>query len=127
MFSLACGAVVEMGACRYAGKGQGELSLLQRVWGMFRPGDVLLTDRLMCSWREMVELKLRGVDSVTRLCRRRADFRRGKRLGKNDHIVDWPKPQKPRAARLHRSALTLGGRRFRRVNTRVCIRRAARR
>jgi len=43
-------------------------------------------------------LKLRGVDSVTRICRRTADFRRGKRLGKGDHIVNWLKPQKPRSA-----------------------------
>ena len=100
VFSLACGVVMEMSVCRYAGKGQGELSLLRRVWGMFAPGDVVLTDRLMCSWREMVELKQRGVDSVTRLCRRTADFRRGKRLGKGDHIVDWPKPTKPRSANI---------------------------
>ena len=98
VFSLACGAVVELGACRYAGKGQGELSLLRRMWGLFAPGDVLLTDRLICSWREMVMLKQRGVDSVTRLCRRTSDFRRGKRLGKGDHIVKWPKPTKPRSA-----------------------------
>jgi hypothetical protein len=43
-------------------------------------------------------LQQRGVDSVTRLnkARRKADFRRGKRLGKDDHLVRWPKPQKPR-------------------------------
>ena len=28
---------------------------------------------------------------------RTADFQRGKRLGKRDHIVTWPKPQKPRS------------------------------
>jgi hypothetical protein len=57
----------------------------------------VLTDRLMCSWTEMVMLKGRGVDSVTRLSKRRADFRRGKRLGKDDHIVKWLKPTKPRS------------------------------
>ena len=43
-------------------------------------------------------LQQRGVDSVTRLnkARRKADFRRGKRLAKDDHIVRWPKPRKPR-------------------------------
>ena len=41
-------------------------------------------------------LKQRGVDSVTRLAKRTADFRRGKRLGEGDHIVKWPKPRKPR-------------------------------
>jgi len=44
-------------------------------------------------------LKQRGIDSVTRLNKatRSADFRRGKRLAKDDHIVRWPKPQKPRS------------------------------
>ncbi|MBL6704623.1 MAG: IS4 family transposase [Planctomycetaceae bacterium] len=99
VFSLACGAVLELGICRYAGKGQSEQGMLRAMWEMFRPGDVLLTDRLMCSWVETATLKGRGVDSVTRLSSNRtADFRRGKRLGKGDHIVQWPKPLfKPRS------------------------------
>ena len=92
IMSLSCGAIVGLGFRRFAGKGQGELNLLRQLWDLFSPGDVLLGDRLMCSWREMVMLKQRGVDSVTRLCRRKVDFRRGKRLGKGDHIVHWPKP-----------------------------------
>ena len=90
--SLSCGAIVSLGFRRYAGKGQGELSILRQLWDIFVPGDVLLGDRLMCSWREMVMLKQRGVDTVTRLSRRKADFRRGKRLGKGDHVVLWRKP-----------------------------------
>jgi hypothetical protein len=43
-------------------------------------------------------LKARGIDSVCRFTsHRRADFRRGKRLGHGDHIVIWPKPPKPRS------------------------------
>jgi hypothetical protein len=45
----------------------------------------------------MAMLQERGVDYVTRLNRRNADFRRGKRLGKDDHIVQWSKPPKPRS------------------------------
>ena len=96
VFSLACGAVLDLAICRYAGKGQSELGMLRKLWDMFLPGDVMLADRLMCSWTEMVMLKERGVDTVTSLCKRKADFRRGKRLGKGDHIVQWPKPTKPR-------------------------------
>jgi hypothetical protein len=96
LFSLACGAVLDVGLCRYAGKGQSELGLLRTLWGLFRPGDVLLADRLMCAWAEMVMLKQRGVDSVCRLSSHRAaDFRRGKRLGPGDHLVKWAKPMKP--------------------------------
>jgi hypothetical protein len=96
VFSLACGAVLEVGICRYAGKGQSELGLLRTLLDLFRPGDVVLADRLMCAWTEMVMLKQRGVDSVTRLGKRTADFRRGTRLGEGDHVVRWPKPRKPR-------------------------------
>lgn len=93
IFSLSCGVVVDLGICRYAGKGQGELSVFRTLWNLFRPGDIVLTDRLMCTWRELFMLKERGVDSVSQLqAMRKADFRRGKRLGKGDHIVRWSKP-----------------------------------
>ena len=98
IISLSCGAVLDLGICRYAGKGQGEVSMLRRMWKILQQGDVLLTDCLLSSWTELVMLQQRGVDSVTRLnkARRKADFCRGERLGKDDHIVRWPKPQKPR-------------------------------
>jgi hypothetical protein len=94
VISLSCGAILNLGICRYAGKGQGEVSLLRRLWDIFRPGDVLLTDSLMSTWKEMLLLKQRGIDSVSRLNKatRKADFRRGKRLGKEDHLVRWRKP-----------------------------------
>jgi len=98
VFSLACGAVLDVGICRYAGKGQSELGMLRTLWDLFRAGDVMLADRLMCTWTEMVMLKQRGVDCVCRLTsHRKADFRRGEHLGKDDHIVKWPKPAKPRS------------------------------
>jgi hypothetical protein len=41
----------------------------------------------------MYLLKRRGVDTVSRLSsHRRADFRKGRRLGQDDHLVDWKKP-----------------------------------
>lgn len=98
VFSLACGAVVSLGFSRYAGKGQGELSVLRRLWDVFAPGDVLLGDRLMSGWVDMHLLKGRGVDTVSRLsAHRRADFRKGTRLGKDDHLVVWPKPNSIRS------------------------------
>ncbi|HKB35915.1 MAG TPA: IS4 family transposase [Gemmataceae bacterium] len=98
VFSLACGAVLDLGICRYAGTGQSELGMLRTLWGLFLPGDVLLADRLMCAWTEMVMLKQRGVDCACRFTSHRtADFRRGQRLGPGDHVVKWPKPAKPRS------------------------------
>ena len=83
IMSLSCGAVLDLGISRYAGKGQGELSLLRKMWDILSPGDVLLTDALMSTWYEMLTLKQRGVDSVSRLnkAHRHADFRRGEALG----------------------------------------------
>lgn len=97
VFSLSCGAVLDLGICRYAGKGQSELGMLRTLWDIFLPGDIMLADRLMCSWTDLVRLKQRGVDSVTQLSKRTADFRRGERLSKDDHIVQWPKPSCPRS------------------------------
>lgn len=92
--SLSCGAILNVGFCRYAGKGQGEVSLLRRVWDILRPGDVLLADSLMSNWTGIVMLKERGFELVSRLnkANRKADFRKGIRLGKDDHIVQWCKP-----------------------------------
>lgn len=99
IISLSCGAVLNLGISRYAGKGQGELSLLRKMWGILSSGDILLTDALISTWYEMLTLKQRGIDLVSRLNKatRRADFRRGKRLGKGDHIVRWHKPTTVRA------------------------------
>ena len=52
IFSLATGAIIDLGIAAYSGVSQGELSLLRQLIGVFRPGDVMLADCLMCSWRE---------------------------------------------------------------------------
>ena len=105
--SLSCGAVLNFGICSYAGKGTGEVSLLRRLWNVLQKGDVLLADSLMCNWRNIHELSERGVHLVTRLNKalRKADFRKGKRLGKDDHIVRWPKPHIRGLGRLAQRAM----------------------
>jgi hypothetical protein len=99
IISLACGAILNLGVCRYAGKGQGEVSLLRKLWDILRPGDILLTDCLLANWTNILLLQERGVELVSRLnkANRTADFRRGKRLGNHDHIVRWLKPSSIRS------------------------------
>ena len=94
IFSLACGAILDLRVAKYSGKGQGELSLLHEMSDLFSQGDVLLADALMCNWKVLYSFKHRGVDVVTRINKalRTADFRKGKRLGKDDHLVQWKKP-----------------------------------
>lgn len=97
-FSLSCGAVLDLDVCSYSGKGHSELGMLGKLWEILTPGDILLADRYMCAWHEIFLLKQRGVDTVTRIhhCRR-VDFRSGKRLGKDDHIVEWRRPGRIRS------------------------------
>jgi DDE family transposase len=97
-FSLSCGAVIDLAICGYAGKGHSELGMLRKLWEILRPGDLMLADRYMCAWHEIYLLQQRGVDTVTRVhhCRR-VDFRRGERLGKDDHIVEWRRPGRIRS------------------------------
>ena len=92
-FSLSCGAVIDLAISPYAGKGNSEMGMLRKLWEVLRPGDIMLADRYMCAWHEIYLLKQRDIDTVTRVhhCRR-VDFRRGKRLGKDDHIVEWRRP-----------------------------------
>jgi hypothetical protein len=64
------------------------------LWDVLRTGDVLLADRLIANWTNILLLQERGVEFVSRLnkANRKPDFRRGKRLGNDDHIVRWFKP-----------------------------------
>ena len=63
----------------------------------FEPGDIVLGDRLFGTYYDMARLKQRGVDGIFRMnAHRKTDFRRGRRLGPEDHVVVWKKPaQRP--------------------------------
>jgi hypothetical protein len=93
VFSLAVGTVLEAAIGPYQGKQTSELALLRQVVGQFRRGDIFLADRFFCSYWVLAALQARGVDVVVRLHQcRKADSRRGRRLGREDHLVSWPKP-----------------------------------
>jgi len=80
----------------YVGKKQGEPALLRALLGRLRPGDILLGDRYYASYWLIALAQQRGLDVVFRQHQRRAsDFRRGVRLGREDHDVVWTKPKRP--------------------------------
>jgi hypothetical protein len=97
VFCLACGTVLGAALGRYQGKQAGETALLRGLDAALEPGDVLLGDRCYGGWFDLALLRQRGVDAVVRLHQqRRCDFRRGRRLGPGDHVVEWAKPaQRP--------------------------------
>jgi len=96
IMSLITACVQDLAYGPYAGKETGETALFRTLLAALVAGDVLVLDRFFCSYF-MVALALRyGVDVVTRLHQRRnCDFRRGKRLGPNDHVVEWQRPARP--------------------------------
>ena len=96
LFCLASGALLEVVRGTLRGH---ESQLFRQLWPHLNSGDILLADRAFCSFFSICSLQQRGVDSVMRLHqRRRVDFRRGKRLGKDDILLNWTKPaQRPEA------------------------------
>jgi len=96
LFSLAVGTVLDVGIRRWAGKFQSELAMLRDMFAMLDPGDVLLSDRYLCSYMEIAVLRSLGVDFAARInAVRSVDFRCGSRLGPRDHVVEWIKPSRP--------------------------------
>ncbi len=90
---LATGAALDVAFGPYGGKGSGELGLVRRLLGGFRPGDVMLADALYCNYFLIATLMAAGVDVwFEQNGSRITDFSRGQALGARDHIVRWPKP-----------------------------------
>jgi hypothetical protein len=72
---------------------QSEVALLQTLWDCVRAGDVLLADRGFCNWGLLAQCLQRNVHAVFRVKgNRRRDFRRGKRLSRDERLVVWKKP-----------------------------------
>lgn len=96
LLSLATGMAADLEIGPYSGKETGETALLRNLLHRLERGDLLLADRYYCSYFLIALLVALGIDFVVRLHQRRtADFRRGKRLGRGDHIVEWVRPAQP--------------------------------
>jgi len=97
IFSLSAGTVLEAAIGKYKGKQTGENSLFRRLYDALEEGDIILADRYFSGWSDVALPLGRGIDIVVRKHQGRAtDFRTGKRLGKDDHLVFWTRPQRPK-------------------------------
>src|SRR5205085_12631271 len=93
LLGLATGALLGAAMAPYRGKETGEPALLRALLDRLRPGDVLVADRGYCSYWMIALAQASGIDVVFRLHQlRHYDFRRGRRLGTDDHMVEWLKP-----------------------------------
>ncbi len=94
--SLATACVMDLALGPYSGKETGETALLRQLLRSFQSGDVAVMDRYYCSFVMIAVLLGQGVQVCARMHHKRhVDFRRGRRLGKYDHIIVWTKPQRP--------------------------------
>jgi hypothetical protein len=94
LFSLSVGSVLDIAMGPHQGKRTGETTLFRSLHHHLAEGDVLLADRYFCGYFHIALVCRRGAHIVMRLHQRRHfDFRRGQRLGPDDHIVTWHKPE----------------------------------
>jgi len=96
LLSLSTGMLHGMAMGPYQGKQTGELALFRELLDQLDPDDILLVDKLFCTYFMIALLLERRVDIVVRLHQARGiDLRRAKRLGKNDYLVTWERPDRP--------------------------------
>jgi hypothetical protein len=96
LLSLATAAAQAVAVGPYQGKESGETALFRTLLDQLAPGTIVVADRYYCSYFMVALLVARGVEVVVRQHQCRAsDFRRGRRLGPDDHVVVWPKPAPP--------------------------------
>ena len=115
--SLATACLCDLAVGPYEGKQTGELALLRDLLNAFEEKDLVVPSRLRACFdryycpfeaqgmsymmlaipsRLRTWLMLRGVHVCARLHQRRlSDFRRGRRLGPDDHGITWTRPVRP--------------------------------
>jgi len=96
LLCLATGTAIDAAFGPSKGKASGETTLLRGLHGRLGWGDILLADRLFCTYMDIALLADRGVDVLLRNPNNRAiDFRTGTRLGRDDHQITWSRPARP--------------------------------
>jgi hypothetical protein len=97
LFALSTGVVLEMAMGKYRGKQTAEVSLFREIDACIEEDDVFLADRAYAGWFDMARLMGRGAHVVVRKHHLRgSDFRTGRRLGRDDHIIRLKRPPRPK-------------------------------
>ena len=96
IMSLALGSVLHYAIGPHKGKGSGEHGLLRTLFSYINSGDAFLADRYYPSYFLLDYFISVGANGIFKAqTQRKYDFKKGKRLGPNDHIVEWHRPPKP--------------------------------
>ena len=95
LVSLSAGSVASYSMGSYQGKGSGETSLFSQVIGTIAENDILLADRYYCTWAIIaLIMQQKSHILVQNHAQRKPDFRRGKKLGAKDHLIEWEKTKR---------------------------------
>jgi hypothetical protein len=94
---LSSGALLNASLSSFGGKGSGEQALLRSMLDTFSAGDLVMGDALFGDYFLLSSLMDKGVDAVFEQMgarKRVTDFRKGKRLGPKDHLIQLIKPKR---------------------------------
>lgn len=95
--SLSSGMLINAAIGPYKGKGGDERMLLRSIQDTFSAGDLVLADALYATYFFIADMQRKGVDILMEQNgsrRLKTDFRRGKKLGMRDHIIEITKPKR---------------------------------
>lgn len=84
-----------MGPC--SGKGSNEQSLLRSIQDTVKAGEIVMGDAYFATYFFIADMQARGADIVMEQHGSRkqsTDFRKGKNIGKRDHLIQLIKPKK---------------------------------
>lgn len=95
LVSLSTGTIIDYAISAYQGKGNGESSLFSQISSALGPGDILLADRYYCTYAIVALMQQQGVPVLFKNhAKKKADFRRGRKLSPKDHLIYWGKPKR---------------------------------
>jgi hypothetical protein len=94
LFSLSVGTILDAELTSTKGKKTGEITAFRQLWRSLEAGDIVIGDCLYDGYSDIAQLKSRQVDIVFGMSQsRNRDFRQGKKLGPDDHVVTWKRPK----------------------------------
>lgn len=96
IMSLTVGTVIDYAIDAFKGRGTGESTLFRRILDSIEAEDILLGDSIYPSFFLVSDMIFKNADGIFKgQGGRLYDFRKGEKLEKKDHIVDWKKPKRP--------------------------------
>jgi hypothetical protein len=97
IFSLSVGTVLDAAFNPWRGKETGETGMLRAMMHSLKRGHLLMGDRYFANYWIIALAGVLGLEIVFRQHQlRKVDFRKGRRLGKDDHVITWTKPPPPK-------------------------------